>query len=38
MSKRRSKTLLQQAKYYEVEGEYKEQEMMSYNGVSLHKW
>ena len=29
MTKRRSKTLLQQAKYYEVEGEYKEQEMMS---------
>lgn len=29
MTKRRSKTLLQQAKYYEVEGDYKEQEMMS---------
>ena len=28
MTKRRSKTLLQQAKYYEVDGDYKEQEMM----------
>lgn len=29
MTKRRSKTLLQLAKYYEVEGDNKEQKMMS---------